>query len=303
MKDKEFIHYKIIDFFKKEQNTVAEVNLKLLLKSLNYSIQEFKNNFIQKDYVINNNGIYHLNYQDRFLVSLRESHDILCFEKLSNNLRTEVKLLLDELLNNYEDSIQSVFLIGSSARNTVHNKSDIDLLIVCKNKFDYKIMNTYKKIQLIVYSIDEFKIKYEKNSELIIWAFHAGLLLYDANFINKYYVQKNTQISSHTILIKRILIKKIMDNFSSSKMYFDNLDTQILKQLIFHMARYILMIHKILPLSKTEIIPQLMKVDNNNAQILLEILEEMNNDKITLEAYAKNYYKLINSFKQCLNTN
>lgn len=296
-----FIYLSVIDSFIKKQNSIKESDLSIVLKDLQYDLKSFKEDFIEKNYVLKHNNTYHLNFQDIFLMSLKKSHDILCFESLENNLRTEIKLVIEDMLNQHETNIKSIFLIGSAARNKIREYSDIDLLVICNDKFDYSIKNTYKKFQLIIYSIDEFKTKYEQNSELLIWSFQAGLLLYDVNFINKYYKHEKIQISNNTILDKRKMIKKIMDRFSSSKMYFDNLDITILRQLIYHMARYILMLNHVLPLSKAEILDQFKEIDSEGARLFSKIIHDTDHNKIDLDTYVNYYYQLTNYFKKYLN--
>jgi uncharacterized protein len=59
---------------------------------------------------------------------------------MSSNIRKILKQLKKELMQIYGDQIHSILLYGSRARGDERPDSDIDILIVLKNEFNYSEM-------------------------------------------------------------------------------------------------------------------------------------------------------------------
>jgi predicted nucleotidyltransferase len=59
---------------------------------------------------------------------------------MSANLRKILKQLKKELLQIYGENIDSIILYGSRARGDARADSDIDILVVLKNDFNYSEM-------------------------------------------------------------------------------------------------------------------------------------------------------------------
>jgi predicted nucleotidyltransferase len=59
---------------------------------------------------------------------------------MSANLRKILKQLKKELLRIYGENIDSIILYGSRARGDARADSDIDILVVLKNDFNYSEM-------------------------------------------------------------------------------------------------------------------------------------------------------------------
>jgi predicted nucleotidyltransferase len=59
---------------------------------------------------------------------------------MSANLRKILKQLKKELLRMYGENIDSIILYGSRARGDARADSDIDILVVLKNDFNYSEM-------------------------------------------------------------------------------------------------------------------------------------------------------------------
>lgn len=59
---------------------------------------------------------------------------------MSSNIRKILKQLKKELMHIYGDQIHSILLYGSRARGDERPDSDIDILIVLKNEFNYSEM-------------------------------------------------------------------------------------------------------------------------------------------------------------------
>ena len=59
---------------------------------------------------------------------------------MSSNIRKILKQLKKELMQIYGDQIHSILLYGSRARGDERPDSDIDILIVLKDEFDYSEM-------------------------------------------------------------------------------------------------------------------------------------------------------------------
>jgi predicted nucleotidyltransferase len=64
-------------------------------------------------------------------------NSILISEKLDDNLLQIMAMVKQYLKQIYQENLESVILFGSRARGDAKPDSDIDLLIILKNPFDY----------------------------------------------------------------------------------------------------------------------------------------------------------------------
>jgi len=106
------------------------------------------------------------------------------------NLDIEIKLLKKEL----KSQIESVVLFGSYSRGEEKQNSDIDLLIITKNKeneelIEEKLNKINPKIQILLFSKSDFKEKVISFNHQLITMFYDGIILYDIN--NFYYKMEN----------------------------------------------------------------------------------------------------------------
>jgi len=106
------------------------------------------------------------------------------------NLKAEINFLRKEL----NENLESIILFGSYARKEETKKSDIDLVIIVKNKvseidIQTKLNKINSKIEILLFSKNEFKEKVISFNHQLITLFYDGKILLDKNKF--YYKMEN----------------------------------------------------------------------------------------------------------------
>jgi predicted nucleotidyltransferase len=112
-------------------------------------------------------------------------------------IRLEKKSIKEEILQRlypHLDKIIGVFLYGSQARGEATEKSDIDILVIAKNKFE---MRKEEKFEFIVISEDSLDNAIKTNPLMLYSIFKEAKAI-----INEGYLNKLKQIKINRILFK-----------------------------------------------------------------------------------------------------
>ncbi|MFH0836709.1 MAG: nucleotidyltransferase domain-containing protein [Candidatus Aenigmatarchaeota archaeon] len=117
---------------------------------------------------------------------------MLCHENRLNLLPNEFSKYISRLRRKLDiKNILSVVLFGSVSKGTTNELSDIDILIVYRDRFNgaviKQIFEKYSRyVQIIDLSDNEFDKKYKEGNELIINAIKSGIIIYDRDYYYKY---------------------------------------------------------------------------------------------------------------------
>ena len=143
----------------------------------------------------------------------------------------------------------------------------------------------------------EFEKAFDDRDELTLWVLKYGLIMHDNNFIFHFYIPSDLTVGEKTILQKRRMIQRLIQDISASRNSTDERIKYKLRRLIFQMARYILLIYKQLPLSRAELPDQLSKYAPKLSQKIMEFEAQ---DDLSREELLKYFYEIKKTYNQQL---
>ena len=128
-------YFKILNFFSEHLFENISLNiLKNFLSSEGLDYQEFQSQFINtKLAAINEKGIF-LNFENKFISSLKMVRDLYLIEKMDPPIKNEILLIHDDIMNISKQDILTVILIGSAARKKLKPSSDLDFYVISKKE-------------------------------------------------------------------------------------------------------------------------------------------------------------------------
>jgi len=285
---------KIFDFFLDRSLSIVTRNMFTDFLILNRINLKYLDMLIAKNYVISENDIVRLNYQNDFIIFLRKAYDIFKIQSLNSSAVIEIMNLRDVILKEKKCNIASIILIGSAARNMLKENSDIDIVLVADGRAIKRITQQLKiyKFELQFYTREAFDRLFKENEEIILWTVKYGLVLFDDNFIFSYYNQFKQNIGMQTIRKKRRLIDLLIRDIKNN---LDNSEKRIkfkIERLIFQCARMYLIMQDIIPLSRQEIPSQIGITSPRLANKIEEFTLRSNESKEEIIQYFYEYKKL-----------
>lgn len=242
---------------------------------------------LEKDFV-------YINFSKKSNIYLKNLVDQLIFEKIDNNLQNEILFIKKELMKMNKNKIFTIFLIGSVARNTYKENSDIDIVVFHSGeRIDIpKFIISKKKVQIISYNKEELKSKLY-DDEILIWTLKYGLLLYDKNFIFDGFIIKNDDIKIKKLIInKKIQIENLFitfERFIEIKSKDKEVLFIILNKLKHLISRYLILLENKIPTSKHELKKEL--IDYKKYTKFIDIYNEIDNANSSMQI-VEIYFKL-----------
>lgn len=239
---------------------------------------------LNKQYLIDNNiltkynNLYYLNYDNKDVLKIVEKKSITYLKNKS--IRKDIQNIVNLLLKKYK-SIQSIILIGSTARNLSTNNSDLDFLIITSRKIKRIHLNENIKYNLdfSIKTIKQFKADYKNKQELVLWALKYGITLYNESFLSSYRDIIKLNDFHHIINNKKVQINKYINFiFEYNKILDIDGILYYFKKIFYFLLRYYLYINSYVPKSKPELVMQIQKHNLTNdliLQINLILKEEM----------------------------
>lgn len=252
----------------------------------------------QKTLIQKNNDLF-INFDKKSLIYLKKLVDQMKFEQIDLKLQNEILFIKNILFKEYRNRIFSIFVVGSTARNTSNLDSDLDILVIHSGEKIVlpKIANHIINIQVITYTTEKFSLEKLEDSELLIWALKYGLLIYDKNFIFKK-VQAFRSLDYHNQIIqkKRVQIDYMCNTFevmlkSENENMKNTLD--MLNKILHLVSRYIILLNGVFPLSRPELKKQIYDYDSG----IVNIYEQLERGNLSKNELIELYFSLKKNFQ------
>ncbi|WP_164702515.1 nucleotidyltransferase domain-containing protein [Aliarcobacter cryaerophilus] len=224
------------------------------------------------------------------------------FEKIDINVQNEILFIKKELIKINKNKIFTMFLIGSVARNTYNENSDIDIVIIHSGEEINipKFIISNKKVQIISYNKKEVKSKFNSD-EILIWTLKYGILIYDKNFIFNGFIIKNDDITINKLIIKKKMqienLFTTFDKFIELKLKNQEILYPILNKLKYMICRYLILLENKIPTSKHELKQELIEYGKYDKFIsIYDEIDKANSSMNSIEIYFKLRKYFLNSF-------
>jgi len=255
-------HHKVVNYFSEhlfENLTLTDVKRFLASEKINY--EEFESVFLAKKLALISGENIFLNFEHRFIRTLKKARDLYLIETLPPSVRGEIVFVSHNMLTKMKDDISTILLIGSAARGKLGASSDLDFFVILNRALGRDLLGHNKKsrIELQFSTRIGFGRLFRDRDELALWALKYGLIIYDDDYVFDYYLPSELQVGEKTVIKKRRMIQRLIDDISDSPNATEKRIRHKLTRLIFQMARYILILNDELPLSRSELPDQLME--------------------------------------------
>jgi len=251
-----------------------------LSKKLNISRNWlYKNIYYLNQYNIleEKNKRFKLNFRTLFIKKLKIAFDNEFIAELEKTHYNQILEIFNGL--SYKMDYKSIILIGSFAVKEFTEKSDIDFLVVAKNKEEPPLFSNCNIIQL---TINEFNEKYSKGDDFIIDTLIHGKIMDDKNFFVNYF-QKDLPLFSQEIIEERkeVIIKLKNRVYELLKQQELKMASEELKKLFIQKERLETIQKNKIPLTKQQMLKENKKLykiinkKNFNKEEILNFLKEI----------------------------
>ncbi|MDR3567844.1 MAG: hypothetical protein P4L43_07430 [Syntrophobacteraceae bacterium] len=242
---------------------------------------------------IDNSNTWTMDFTNKIIQDIKRIRDTYLIGQLPAGISHEIYFLANEVMASTDRPIFSVLLIGSASRRAMHTQSDIDLLVVAGDKFQFRPKSSVRRAQVEVLSRDDFRTAFCRGDELVIWAIKHGLIIHDNLFIFDFYGYTHANIGKHSILRKRKLIYNLTEDICTSKSISTERLRAKLGSLIYQMARYILILDGEVPLAKRELADQVRRYSPDLAGLIAGYESEPSMDS---ENLTKLFFRVRRAF-------
>ncbi len=219
---------------------------------------------------------YKLDFADLFCKRLKLLFDSEYLNSLNLEIKNRVLSIANKLI--FELNPESIVLVGSVALQKQKKESDIDFLVISKNK---KIPNL-EKCNIILLNGKELKEKYLKGDDFVVSALLFGKIIFDKEiFIN--FFENPLPIFSQEIIQEKIkYCEKLEERIYTLLKMDEKKAKEELLYLVLQVARIILLKNKITPKTKYDIAKQVRQFNKKISQIIEELIKKriLNKEKI-----------------------
>jgi len=217
---------------------------------------------------------YKLDLSNPFCKKLKLFFDSEFVVSLDEKTKNKVFTIINKVV--FELNPKSVFLVGSVALNKHKKGSDVDLIVISKNK---KIPDL-RNCNIVVFSEKEFKEKYLKGDDFVISSLSFGKIIFDKEFLTKFFENPLPTFSQEVIQEKIKYCERLAERIYTLLKTDEKKAREELLFLVLQIARIILLKNKTIPKSKYDIPKQIKNIDKEIYKILKNLLE---NKKIKKE--------------------
>ncbi len=226
-----------------------------------HGLTRFLNKFKKFNMLIEDRKSYRFNFSSIICKRLKLFFDseFIMFSKLKDKIVNIAERII------YECKPVSLVLIGSVAVRKEKEASDIDFLVI-SNKKEVPLLK--ENVNIILMKKSEFEKKYLKGDDFIVSSLSFGKIIYDKEYLIKFYEKSLPVFSSEVIQEKIDYCKRLRNRIVHLARSDMNLAREELLNLALQCARIILLRSRIIPPTKHEIVSIVRKYDKSIAKVL-----------------------------------
>lgn len=259
--------------------SIAEINKKTKI-SRNWIYKIIKK-FEDSKVVLKFDKKYKLDFSNLFCKRLKLLFDSEDLNSLQDELKNRVFNIANKII--FEANPESIILVGSVALQKQKLESDIDFLVIGKNK---KIPY-FEKCNIVMLDDKEFKEKYLKGDEFIISALLFGKIISDKDFFIKFFESPLPILSQEIIQEKIKYCERLEERIYTLLKTDEKKAKEELLYFVLQIARIILLKNQIIPKTKYDLAEQIMTFNKKIAQIIKEVLKKKKLSKDKILNYIK----------------
>ena len=226
---------------------------------------------------------YKLDFFKLFCKRLKLLFDSEYLDCLNLKIKNRVLDTANKLI--FEIAPKSIILVGSVALQKQKGESDVDFLVITKEK-DKKIPY-FENCNIVLLNEKELKEKYLKGDDFIISALLFGKIIYDNNVFIKFYESPLPIFSQEIIQEKIKYCEKLEERIYTLLKTDEKKAKEELLYLALQSARVILLKNKIAPKTKYDIAEQVNQFDKKIMGIIKELLGKKEIRKEKMLDYIK----------------
>lgn len=153
------------------------------------------NELEQYGYISRTGGNYYINFNNNAIYVAKLHFDLRRLKRLNSDEYHEILYVAQKMLN-HQNTIKTIFLVGSFARNTASRDSDYDFLVIsAKDDAIEPPRDAIRRdIDVIQYSVESFSTAISNKDEFIFWALKYGLLIHDDMYIHSFFPQEDVSL-------------------------------------------------------------------------------------------------------------
>lgn len=161
-------------------------------------------------YIKRSNSLYQLDFGNHCVWHLLQAFGWNRVYQLEGPHKDNILHIFEELRTKFEKDLRTVLLTGSLAYGAYDAQSDVDLLVVLKQRPNVIDIDTKAKANIIVLSIREFQDRYLAGDDFVLSALRYGWPLLDNYFIRTYYRRELPDTPLKEIIENRRTGKRII---------------------------------------------------------------------------------------------
>ena len=223
-----------------------------------------------------NRHLFRLNPNNQLTLEVIRLSNLDRFLRLPERFRTAINRFMNGYKHVLEDGLVSIILFGSVAKGTAKSWSDMDILVIVKNRLNKKTREDLRKIDHDISDIfseisqehlliqKDFKENYMIGDDFLINIMSDGIILFDNDdFYSNYLLKGIPEVTKKSI--KKVLgfAKKRLDECAENHKKFPEATASMLSGVSINLSRAVLLLKHTVPGSKHEIPEQLKRIDEN----------------------------------------
>ncbi|MEK6927460.1 MAG: nucleotidyltransferase domain-containing protein [Nanoarchaeota archaeon] len=209
-----------------------------------------------------------ITFDNDFSYSFKVLYDSERMLDLSKEYQNKIKQVFNVFNSEYKENLVAFMVFGSVASNEQTENSDIDMIVIVKNKkeIDYRKRGLVSlgKLNIIEKEQTEFEEDYFLANDLVLNVLMNGLIIFDRGII-RFLLNKSLPSPSYEVIMQKKERLDVLKNrlFVLLKEKNNKELVEQLRKFIIEKARILLLEKGIIPSSKKYIIDNINKVDKD----------------------------------------